>query len=59
MKKVFLFLAVASVFVACNKPVKTETATPADSLVVEEVVNSVDSLGADSIAPVDSVAPAM
>ena len=60
MKKVFLFFAVASFFVACNKPAQTETSTQADSLVVEEVTSApADSLNADSIAPVDSVAPAM
>ena len=60
MKKVFLFLAVASIFVACNKPAQTETNTQTDTLVVEEVVTVVvDSLSADSIAKVDSVAPAM
>ena len=60
MKKVFLFFAVASIFVACNKPAQTETSTQADTLVVEEVVPAaVDSLSADSTAQVDSVAPAM
>ena len=60
MKKVFLFFAVASIFVACNKPAQTETSTQADTLVVEEVVPAaVDSLSADSTVQVDSVAPAM
>ena len=60
MKKVFLFLTVVSVFIACNKPAQTETNSQADSLVVEEVLPAaVDSIAVDSIAPVDSVAPAM
>ncbi len=60
MKKVFLFIAVASFFVACNKPAQNQSDSQTDSLVVEEVVPAAaDTLSSDSIAPVDSVAPAM
>ena len=56
MKKVFLFFAVASIFVACNKP--AEKVEEAQDSVATEVVAAVDSLTTDSTvtAVVDSVA---
>ena len=61
MKKVFLFFAVASIFVACNKPAQT-TETVVDS-VATEVVETIDSTAqvVDSTlnAAADSVAAAV
>ncbi|MHB9056872.1 MAG: hypothetical protein ACYC2P_12095 [Paludibacteraceae bacterium] len=60
MKKVLAVLAVVLVFVACNKTGKTETTSQTDSLVIEQTVPApADSLSGDSVAQVDSVAPAM
>ena len=57
MKKLFLFFAVASIFVACNKP--AEKVNEDQDSIATEIVASVDSLGAtvDSLAvTVDSLA---
>ncbi len=63
MKKVFVFFAVAAMFVACNKPAQTETEATVDS-VTTEVVETVDSTlnaVADSVvsAATDSLAAAV
>ena len=61
MNKVFLFFAVASIFVACNKPAeKVEEAQ--DSIATEVVVPAADSLAAaaDTLAAAaDSLAAAV
>ena len=53
MKKVFLFFAVASMFVACNKP--AEKVEEAQDSIATEVVEAVDS----TVAVVDSAATAV
>ncbi|MHB9055470.1 MAG: hypothetical protein ACYC2P_04865 [Paludibacteraceae bacterium] len=55
MKKVFLFIAVASIFVACNKPApKAEEAQ--DSIATEVVAPADSAVVADSTAVADSAA---
>ncbi|HHT22383.1 MAG TPA: hypothetical protein GXZ87_03590 [Bacteroidales bacterium] len=56
MKKVFAIVAIAAMFVACNKPAQTEEGT-VDS-VATEVVETVDSAALDStvVAAADSLA---
>ena len=58
MKKLFLFFAVASIFVACNKPAE-KVEENQDSIATEVVASTVDSLGVavDSLSvTVDSLA---
>lgn len=60
MKKVFVFFAVAAMFVACNKPAQTETEATVDT-VTTEVVDSTLNAVADSVvsAATDSLAAAV
>ena len=58
MKKLFLFFAVASIFVACNKP--AEKTEEAQDSIVTEIVEIADSatavIDSTASAAVDSVA---
>ena len=60
MKKVFLFFAVASMFVACNKP--AEKVEEAQDSIATEIVEVADSaiavIDSTATAAVDSVAAA-
>lgn len=61
MKKVFVFFAVAAMFVACNKPAQTETEATVDvDTVATEPVDSLKAV-ADSVvsAATDSLAAAV
>ena len=61
MKKVFLFFAVASMFVACNKP--AEKVEEAQDSITTEIVEVADSaiavIDSTATAAVDSVAAAV
>lgn len=60
MKKLFLLVAVAGMFVACNNKSAENNEQKGDSIVTEVVAETVDSMAVDSMmVTVDSVATEM